>query len=277
MNALIIISHIHPGSDFGSCLLLAMALAIGYPPAWADSDPTENPPIISDIRIQIEPVSGGGENLDLLPAQLIFLEKGQPFSPQLLQESIEALKMSQRFEQIEVDSSQDQGAMTLLFRLVPFKLIYDIHIHGQYPLFKRDILDALTVKPGDPYVATGLKKQSELIAAVFRRQGYLNPQVEITGQPRSSDGYIELMVAIDKGPFARLSQLSVHGNHTFSEKHVRDQFKSWKKHRLPGTLGRFVETTYKSDIEALETFYRQQGFYTVKVSETRTQNQPIKR
>lgn len=261
-----------PGFRFYTWFLLGVVFAFTYPPAWADSDPIESQPIIADISVQIEPVTGAGENLDLLPAQLIFLEKGQPFSPQRLQESIEALKMSRRFGQIEIDSSEDLGTMTLLFRLVPFKLIYDIHIRGEYPLFERDILDALTVKSGDPYVVTELKKQSELIETVFRRQGYMTPQVEITGQPRPDDGYIELIVAIDKGPFARLSQLSVHGNHAFSDSHIRDQFESWKTRRLPGTLSRFVEATYKSDLEVLEAFYRQQGFYRVKVNETHTQN-----
>jgi outer membrane protein insertion porin family len=252
--------------------MLGMVLAVGINVARALDDPTLIQPIISDIQVSIESVPGEGKNLDLLPAHLIFLKKGQPFSSQRLEESIRALKMSQRFEQIDIDSSEKERTIALTFRLVPFRLIYDIQVRGEYPLFERDVLNALTVQPGDPYKHVALPKQAELIATVFKRQGYPDAKVEITGRPRSNDGFIELVISIDKGAFLELADIFVTGNEAIEKKRILRQFTTWWKRLLPGGQGRFIERTFMDDLESLKLFYRKQGFYGVRISDKLTPN-----
>jgi len=100
---------------------------------------------ITRITIKVRDLSDNEDELAGLARNLIVLREGDRFSPDLLQESIEALRVSKRFSEIHVDSEREKEGVALLFDLKAFRLIKDIKIYGEFPLFEREILKAMRI------------------------------------------------------------------------------------------------------------------------------------
>ena len=112
--------------------------------------------------------------------QLIRLRAGDILDEKTLQESIDTLKLSNRFSAIHVDSTSQAGGETLIFTLTPYLTIAEIDIEGKYPLFEREILNQMTIYPGNPYTPEQLSSQTEAVVQEYKRAGYIDPKVSIT-------------------------------------------------------------------------------------------------
>jgi outer membrane protein insertion porin family len=191
---------------------------------------------------------------------LIFFQEGDRFTPEQLQASIEALKQCNRFQKIDVDSREEKEGITLLFRLVPFRLIKDIKIDGASPLFEREVLQVMTVYVGDAFVEEELSQQATLIANLFRKQGFVAPKINVTGTPDSEDGRFTIHVRIEKGPYYKLERLEILGNRAFSDTRLKVKMKTWRVSHLLRRAGRFIEEDLKNDIKKLKHYYWKKGF-----------------
>ena len=224
-----------------------------------------HPPANLDQRITRIIVKVGGlpdyeAELAELARNLIVLREGDLFSPDLVQESIEALKISKRFREIHVDYERESEGIALLFHLNAFRLIKDIKIYGEFPLFEREILKAMTVYVGEVYSNEELHKQAALIAGVFNGEGFANPKVEATAAEDPEDGNFILIVDIDKGPYFALARLDIKGNRAFSDMKLKSGMKIWLASLLPGTSGRFIERDLDRDISDIIRYYRKSGY-----------------
>ena len=91
--------------------------------------------------------------------RIIAIRQGDRLTASAVENAIEALKLSQRFSDIHVDAISEAGGDVLVFTLTPYRYIEDIRIRGKYPLFERDILNQMTLYPGDPYTRADLSAQ----------------------------------------------------------------------------------------------------------------------
>ena len=222
-------------------------------------------PVISEILVEIHDFPGHGTDLIEMARNLIFLREGERFSPPLLQESIEALRLFKRFREIHVDSKEEKAGITLLFTLKPFRLIKDIKIQGESPLFEPEILKVMTVYVGDVFVREDIPKQEALIAEVFRREGFVAPKVTILPQEDPRDGNVVIQVKIDKGPYLTLQRLELNGNRAFSDASLKSRMRIWRVSSLPGSSGRLIERYVKADIKNLTEYYRKNGYPDVVI------------
>lgn len=216
---------------------------------------SEAAPMVSKILVDIQDAPGDAGPCVEMARNLIFLAEGDRFSPVRLQKSIEALKACKRFHKIDVDSEEKQGAITLIFRLSPFRLIKDIKIDGQFPLFEREILNAMTMHTGKAFIDEELPQQQALISEVFRREGFFAPEVAVTAVEDRKDGHFAIHVNIEKGPYHTLNRLAISGNTAFSDRRLKLKMKTWLVSSLPASSGRFIEEHLKQDIKNLMTYY----------------------
>jgi outer membrane protein insertion porin family len=217
-------------------------------------------PIVSSIVVDLRDVAGRETEWFAMAQSLIFLREGEPFSETRLKESIEALKVSKKFEEIHVDSQEDQRGISLQFQLTPFRLVKDIKIDGKYPLFERDILKAMTIYTGDVFIQDELPKQVALIAEVFRREGFISPKVEVTAREDPEDGHFMIHVHIEKGDYYKLGRLEIIGNRAFSDTRLKLKMRTWRASLLPGSAGRFRDENLKKDITHLTEYLWQKGY-----------------
>jgi len=195
-----------------------------------------------------------------LARNLIALREGDRFSPDLLHESVEALKLSKRFQEIHVDSEREKEGIAVLYYLKPFRLIKDVKIYGEFPLFEREILRVMTFYVGDVFIKDDLSKQATLITEVFRREGFVAPEVEVSAQEDPEDGNFVIYVRIEKGPYLSLQQLELKGNRAFSDMKLKSRMKTWRVSLVPGSSGRFIERDLNKDIKNLTQYYRKMGY-----------------
>jgi outer membrane protein assembly factor BamA len=182
-----------------TCLSMVLFLSlfvgsVGHA-ASEDKEPDNVPadaPIISSILIEFSDLSGDKTELIKMARDLIFLKEGDRFSAAKLQKSLELLKLSESFREINVDSIEEEGdRIKLLFRLTPFRLIKDIKISGGHPLFERQILNTMTIYTSDAFIEEELHKQTAFIEELFQREGFPVPIVNVTDVPgRDNMSYV---------------------------------------------------------------------------------------
>jgi outer membrane protein assembly factor BamA len=91
--------------------ILSMILLHAFP-----SYPDQGKPLmISKVEVEMLDVPKKQNDLIRLAINLIRLKKGDMFSSLLLEQSIDALRRSERFQNIHVDSKEEEGEITLFF------------------------------------------------------------------------------------------------------------------------------------------------------------------
>ena len=221
--------------------------------------------VIRDIQVIIDGPPDQRERYAAMARRLIRLHPMDRFDEAAVQASINALKFSRRFSAIHVDSSSDAGGETLTFTLTPHRTIGDIRIRGKYPLFERDILNQMTLYPGDPYTPENLSAQTGAIIKRYQREGYVEPKVSITTQRNSDNDSAVILVDIDKGPRYVLGTLIFEGNRGVSSNALARRMSVWRGSLLPG-IGRFSEYRLKKDMDSLLKYYRRKGFADAQLS-----------
>ncbi len=217
-------------------------------------------PVISAIVINISDPAHDKAKLEEMARNLIFLRRGDTFSDARLQDSINALKLSKKFRDIHVDTREETGTITLLFKLTPFRLIKDIKIAGEFPLFEREISNAMMIYIGDAFIRKDLQKQEAPITELLKREGFIEPTVEITALEDKKDGHFVIHIKIIKGAYYTLDNLDINGNRVFSDEKLKLKMKSWRATLRPGRSGRFIEDDFKKDMRNLTSFYRSKGY-----------------
>jgi len=222
--------------------------------------------VISRISIKLADLKGDRGELVQLARDLIAFKEGESFSSGSLETSIEALKLSRRFQEIHVDSRQEEQGVSLLFNLKPFQLIKDIRIYGEFPVFEREILRAMTIQVGDIHTHEKLSKQETLIAEVLKREGFVEPKIMVTAEKDSKDNNVIIHVSIAKGRYHTVSQITIKGNRAFSSTMLKSKMKVWRATLITGTSGRFLKRDLAKDIERLVTYYRRIGYPDIVIN-----------
>ena len=221
--------------------------------------------VISDIRVIIKGPEEQWASYASMARGLIRLHPGDPFDEKALHASIEVLKLSNRFSRIHVDSATEKDGEALIFTLTPYFIIKDIRIDGKYPLFERDILNQMTIYPGEPYTKPDLSAQVGGIVKRYKREGYVNPKVSIKAERDTEDQQAIILVDIDKGAPHKLGTLTFQGNKYVSSSALKRRMGVWRSNLLP-FVGRFSEYLLKKDIASLLTYYRSIGFADAELS-----------
>ena len=257
----------------GCCFLLALIVGpVSATQAIADTiDGSDREPAII-VKIHIEALDCADHVSDWIQIAQdvisLYIAEGEPFSATRVEESLTALKACGNFRSIHADSKQDEHGITLTYSVTPFKLIKEIIIKGKYPLFENKVLNTMTVYPGDAYVKTVVDAQSEFVGALFRKQGYIAPDVVIGAWEDPDDEHYILFVNIDKGSYYSLGQVIFQGNRSFDGDVLRWRLKSYRKAIFGKAAGRFKQAVFKKDIDNVVKYYRKRQYFDVHITHT---------
>jgi outer membrane protein insertion porin family len=250
------------------------------PEAGRNYDESTVPPVISNIIVKVHRDSGYEPDLTELAEAMIFPKIGDVFSSSLLQSSIKALRLSNRFSEINVDSKEEEGKMTLYFELHPAPLIKEIELSGIYPFFERDILKIMTFNVGDIFSFEEIENQKSIIKEFFKNEGFIDPLLTIETRKDSGTGHVILNIHVEKGPYWRLEEVMIRGNRNLSDSTLKLKMHAWRNHFIPGIAGRFREKELSEDIVKLTNYYRDKGFTECEIDssifrDSETQNVSI--
>jgi len=244
-----------------------LAASFGYAPAeQTGSDAASvSLPVVAEIAVELLDFPGDEATWVEMARNLIGLREGDRFPADRLQASIQALKKCNRFQKIDVDSTEAKEGVIVVFRLTPFRLIKDIKIDGAFPLFEREVLNVMTVYIGDVYVEEKLPQQEALIADLFQKQGFIAPEINVTATSDPEDSHFIIHVEIEKGPYYTLERLEIQGNQVFSDTRLKVKMRTWYMWHFPRSAGRFIEGDLKKDVTKLEHYYWEKGYADAEV------------
>jgi len=260
----------------GGWLVMLAVILVFWQQAAAEpqSIPSPGKHIISAIEVQILDYAGKESDWRQIAYDVIslYIKAGDGFSDEAINASLSALKQCGKFRAINADSRENLQGIILSYRLTPFKLIKEIKIQGKYPLFESKVLNAMTVYPGDSYSQDTMDAQPELITKLFRKQGYIAPNVTIGAWEDPKDRHYILFVNIAKGPYYTLGNIAFKGNSTFDDSVLKWRMKSWRNAIFGKRAGRFKDDIFKKDIYKVREFYRKRNFFDARISKVLTRN-----
>ncbi|MFP4194249.1 MAG: outer membrane protein assembly factor BamA [Desulfobacterales bacterium] len=225
-----------------------------------------NQPAVDSIRINISQGPGDIRELEEIARNLIYLKEGRPFSDIGFSRSVEALKHSQLFKEIEIpDPDWSQKEIDLVFNLKPYARVKNIRIKGGFPLLEKEIRNAMDIEAGDPCFKEKISRQEENIKKLFLREGFISPKVTISHRKDPQDGHCLLDVTIDKGDYYSVEALRLRGNKSFSGLRLKTRLSVWQSSLLPGGASRLAEEKIKEDAEKIRNFYTSKGYAEAEV------------
>lgn len=265
--------HIDPIIKTGAAALLFVCIVAAAAGAQSPSKPS---PIIDKIRIDIEGGVKDAARWENIARHLVFLKEGGRFSEKGLSESIEALKQSNLFKAIDIpDPDFSARDFTLVFRLTPYPRIKNIVINGGFPLLEKEIKNVMTFAAGDAYKPQMLDEQTGYIKELFKKEGYIEPKVEIEGKRDPADGNYVVAVTIKPGKFYGIRTVDIRGNQAFTDARLKIRLATWQASLLFGGPSRFVASDLETDVETLQEFYWQKGYCEAEV-ESKVDRKPEK-
>jgi len=230
--------------------------------AVTPQEPGQENSLIEGIRVDVKDFYGNEKQwVDMVQSiASTYIKTGDRFSSLQVKRLATALKACRRFRSIHLDSEMTETGLSLLITVTPFRLIKSIKIRGKYPLFEKQIRNVMTIHSGSSFVVEEVDKQSQLIAELYRRYGYIDPKIGIESILDAENGYYFIDVSIETGRLYRLSRFEMTGNTAFETPELR-----WKMKSVRTSHAIFSEKVFLEDLEKLIAFYRHQGFPDIAI------------
>ncbi len=244
-------------------LLFAIMAAAVFPaePVARESEPGDSVlGRIAEVRVDIYEYPGESEELVALARDLVDLQVGQELTETLLARAESVLSMSGRFQEISAETTTGSEGLAVVFRLRPYLLIREIDVKGEYPLFRQEIINAMTVYVGDPLQEGLPAEQEQLIRQYILTQGFIDPQVKVRVRGEAPDGSVRIEVVIDEGPYFALDSLRIRGNRNFSDAWLKTRLGFWWDSLYPGTAGRLLDDAVAESVRNLASYYWRKGY-----------------
>jgi len=242
----------------GRCFVILAALLLLCPYAWSQER--------SPVRFGITQQGADSAELLQIAKKIAGLPRDFAADSAALREAVRALRMSGMFGQVSVenDSAGD------IVRLVPARYVRDVRIRREYPLFEDEVERSLSTYPGEVFRENVPASQDSLVTALYRREGFIDPQIDVVSRQYRFGDDRELVVQIRPGEYYRLSSLEIRGNNALSTLGIKRRMKTWRTKFFPGSAGRFVESALREDIRTLIETYRSKRFVDVSIADSVT-------
>lgn len=251
----------------------AGGMAPAQPKATGGMVPVHEPLPVSRLQVEIRETAWDTSEFAQMAEDLILLREGDPFSPERLQDSVEALKLCNRFREVRVETREEREGIAIRFFLSPAPRIKNIEVKGEFPFLEQEILEQMATSAGDILDEAALPGDEALVREFCGREGYPDAEVGITARQDPEDGYYVLIVRIEKGGCSRLQGLQIQGNRAFSEVRLKLAMNTWRRSLLPGGAGCFTEAELAKDVRELTRFYWKNGYPEALIS-SRVSNGP---
>lgn len=252
------------------CLLLT-----GYPAmlsaqtaaATAATAPAQNTIIRS---VDVEFISLQNVSLEAIQSH-IQVRPGLPYSQTLVDRSVRSLYQTGLFDFIEVRTEpQDGGDVRLVFVVQPKYRIQEITFDGNDKYSDRRLRSKTEVRAGMSLDERSIRKDRDEILKYYREKGFTRSSVDYDIQRDTATGLATVSYRIVEGTRLKIKRVDFIGNQAFSQRTLRkeiDTRRRWWLSWLTGS-GRFDETKFQEDLDKLRTFYQNNGYLDVAISES---------
>jgi outer membrane protein insertion porin family len=154
----------------------------------------------------------------------------------------------------------------LHLQVEPMRAVRNIWVHGNWPLFKDEIIRHLTVRPGsrlkpDEELADFLDEEAKRVQSFLEKDGYFQSRVKVVPHKGPRDEWIDLDVSIELGEWYKLGGVNVEGPSALSSQELYDTFD-----HCCFRWGRFQLQRMRDDAREAEKKLRLRGYPAARVT-----------
>ena len=231
-----------------------------------------DPFVVSDIRIDGLSRISAGTVYNYLP-----VNKGDRMTNEEAQRAIRALYQTKFFSDVELDR---EGSI-LVVKVVERPSIAKLTIRGNHDIKTDDLkkgLKQIGLSEGETFDRLALDNvQQELIRQYYNRGKYhVSVIPHVTRLDRNR---VAVDIEIREGKVAKIEEINILGNHAFTDKQIRSDFKS----NTPGLMSwyskddQYSREKLSGDLEKLQSYYMDRGYADFGVDSTQVTIAPDKR
>ena len=190
--------------------------------------------------------------------------EGSDFSNSDINNILKNLYSTNFFEDVNIEIRNKK----LIINLIEYPVINEIVLIGeQNTRVKNQIKKIISSKEKNSFIKNNLNKDINLIKKLYSSLGYKFSQVE-TKVRNIDKNNVDLAINIDKGEITRISKIFFTGDKKIKDKRLRDiiaseEDKFWK---VISRNTRFNENQIQLDKRLLINYYKNLGYYDVKVT-----------
>lgn len=141
------------------------------------------------------------------------------------------------------------------------QILRDIRIKGEFPLFKKNIINSLNIMSGDSVDNDILELQIDNIKKYLIREGFLNSQIQLEKNYNEEKDFLDILFRITKSKRIKIDDIKFRGNESFSDFKLAFRYNIWDYFIFPTRIGRgYNESDLNNNLRDLIKFYRNSGF-----------------
>lgn len=187
------------------------------------------------------------------------LVEGAALEPSLLRRAIQVLIVSGRYKHVRVLGERHGTVIDLVLELIARDRVVRVSFSGDLGLSKRRAVEALGIRPPEPYDRVRAEASAQAIRRRWHSLGYWKATVEPRAQVDPATREVELNFLIQAGPPTRIEQVDLRGDLGLPAAEVRRRLKSARVGR------RLQQPQLDRDLERLTGSYREQGYFDVEI------------
>lgn len=185
---------------------------------------------------------------------------GRVFSDSLFKELMNRLYALEYFDSLSPNAipvDTERSALILKFRVEEKPVVSRVRFEGLKGLRQSELLDVVTIKPGDVVNSEKLAADEQAIRNKYLERGF--PDVVVKSETRAEDKRsMAVYFVITEGGQTAIEDIRFEGNSSVSERSLRSQLSLKPKSLL--SSGAFQESKLIADKAAIESYYRERGY-----------------
>ncbi len=230
------------------------------------------PFVIRDIRVEGLQRTEAGSVFNYLPVKV-----GDTFTDGSAASSIKALYATGFFKDVKLEVQGD----VLIVSVDERPSIAKLTLSGVKEFSEEDLKNALKqsgLAEGRVFDKSALDRAEQELKRQYFNRGLYSVQVVTTATPLERNR-VSLQFDVVEGEAAKIKQINIVGNKVFSEKKILSLFGS----STPGWLSwytkddQYSKTKLSGDLEALRSFYLNQGYLEFDINSTQVSISPDKK
>jgi outer membrane protein insertion porin family len=225
--------------------------------------------IVRDLRVVGLQRIAEGTVFNYLPVNI-----GDRLDRRRLQEAFRAVYATGFFDDVELRRDGD----TLVIVVTERPSIASFEITGNKDIKTEDLLESMRnvgLAPGRSFDRSVLDNVTQFLTQEYFERGKYAVKVEpsVTELPGNK---VNINVVIEEGPRARIRQINIVGNETYSDEELTDDFEL----KTPNLLSfyrkddRYAREALAGDLEKLQSYYMDRGFANFTIESTQVAISP---
>ncbi|MFH5804097.1 BamA/TamA family outer membrane protein [Alienimonas sp. DA493] len=209
------------------------------------------------------------EGNETIPAavilQRISIKSGRTVTNHEVLDDIRSLYETKWFSRVQREFRRTDAGLELVFLVKELPQVASVTYQGNDKKSDEQLSRVTGLEPGSPYRVMFNRDAAEQIRRYYVDEGFRHAKVTLVKGDSESDR--DVVFQIEEGPKVRVAKVSFEGNRDFSDAVLKRGLET--KTKLLGMVplfGLFDPTTVPRDEAAITDYYRDLGYFDVKVT-----------